>query len=114
MTDTKTPEESHEELMEKMMLTTHIMNYIYPLYHYWKMGGSISELNSHSWIFDGVPREFIAPRHEIEVMNNFDAFHEFRQFIFSHLYKTYVEEWDSDDEEWSGIKLTDNAALRSI
>lgn len=64
-----------------------------------KMGGSFRDLSTHQWIFDGIPKEYIAPSDEIEVMNDFHAFHEFRQSVISHLYKTYVEEWDSEDEE---------------
>jgi len=99
MINPKTHEESHDEFMEKMIFTTYIMNHMYPLYHYWKMGGLFTELNSHSWIFDGVPRGFIAPPHEIEVMNNFDAFHEFRQQMITHMYKEYVENWEPDEDE---------------
>ena len=81
--------------MEQMMFASHTMNFWFPLYHYFKMGGSFMDLSTHEWIFDGVPKEYIAPPQEIEVMNDFQLFHEFRQLMITHLYKEYVEDWKS-------------------
>ena len=97
MTDTQKVNNSHRELMEKFMFTSHTMNIWFPLYHYWKMGGSFGELCFHDWIFNGVPKEYTTPSDEVEVMNNPHEFHEFRQDMITHLYKTYVEEWDDDE-----------------
>ncbi len=85
--------------MEQMMFATHTMNFWIPLYHYMKMGGSFSELSTHQWIFEGVPKEFIAPPDHIEVMNDFHSFHEFRQSVITHLYREYVENWESEGED---------------
>jgi len=50
-------------------------------------------------IFEGVPKEFIAPPDHIEVMNDFHSFHEFRQSVITHLYREYVENWESEEED---------------
>jgi len=89
----------HEQTIEQMMFASHTMNFWIPLYHYLKMGGSFKDLSTHGWIFDGVPKEYIAPPQEIEVMNDFQSFHEFRQIMITHLYKEYVEEWESREDE---------------
>ncbi len=80
------------------MFSMHTMNLWYPLYHYWKMGGSFKDLSPLQWITEGVPKKYIAPPDNIEVMNNIYDFHAFRQKMISYLYKEYVEESDSDDE----------------
>ena len=95
---TQTVYQSHEELMEQMMFASHTMSIWCHLYHYMKMGGSFRNLPFLQWIFEGVPKEYIAPPQEIEVMNNIHDFHEFRQNMITHLYKKYVEDWDSDED----------------
>lgn len=98
MTNTHTVDQSHEELMEKMMFASHTTNFWIPLYHFWKMGGSFKDLPVLQWILEGVPEEYIAPPQEIEVMNDYCAFHEFRQKIITHLYKEFVEDWEVDED----------------
>ena len=98
MTNTLMIDQSHEELMENMMFASHTTHLWCHLYHYMKMGGLFSDLPFLQWIFEGVPKEYIAPPQEIEVMNDFHAFHEFRQMMITHLYKKYVEDWESDDD----------------
>jgi hypothetical protein len=98
MNVTKLSSDQHETHLEKMVFASHTMNIWYPLYHYWKMVGSFRELPFLEWVFDGVPKEYTAPPNDIEVMNNMDDFHEFRQTMITYLYKEYVEEWDSDDD----------------
>lgn len=98
MTNIHTPDQSQEELMELMMFASHTMNVWYPLYHYMKMGGTFSDLPFLKWVFDGVPKEYLAPPQEIEVMNNPYEFHDFRQKMITHLYQQYVVEWDSDSD----------------
>jgi len=98
MNSTELSPDDHANLMETMMFASHTMNLWFPLYHYMKMGGSFRNLPFLQWIFEGVPKEYLAPPHEIEVMNDFHSFHEFRQKMITHLYKEYVEDWGSDDE----------------
>ena len=98
MTNIHTPDQSQEELMELMMFASHTMNIWYSLYHYMKMGGTFSDLPFLKWVFDGVPKEYLAPPQEIEVMNNPYEFHDFRQKMITHLYQQYVVEWDSDSD----------------
>lgn len=85
--------------MEQMMFASHAMKFWIPLYHYMKMGGSFSELCAHDWLHEGIPIKYVAPSDDIEVMNDFCSFHEFRQTMITHLYKEYVEEWESMEEE---------------
>ena len=99
MTNDHSDSASHQQNMEQMMFASHTMNFWIPLYHYLKMGGSFRDLSTHGWIFDGVPKEYIAPPQEIEVMNDFQSFHEFRQMMITHLYKEYVENWGSNEDE---------------
>jgi hypothetical protein len=91
--------DDHENLMETMMFASHTMNLWFPLYHYMKMGGSFKNLPFLQWIFEGVPKEYLAPPQDIEVMNDFNSFHEFRQKMITHLYKEYVEDWGAEDDE---------------
>ena len=91
--------DDHENLMETMMFASHTMNLWFPLYHYMKMGGSFKNLPFLEWIFEGVPKEYLAPPQDIEVMNDFHSFHAFRQKMIAHLYKEYVQEWYSEDDE---------------
>lgn len=98
MTNMQTVDQSHEELMEQMMFASHTTHLWCHLYHYMKMEGSFSDLPFLRWIFEGVPKEYISPPQEIEVMNNFHEFHEFRQKMITHLYKEYVEDWGSDED----------------
>ena len=99
MKQTALPPDDHENLMETMMFASHTMNLWFPLYHYMKMGGSFKNLPFLQWIFEGVPKEYLAPPQDIEVMNDFNSFHEFRQKMITHLYKEYVEDWGSEDDE---------------
>ena len=98
MTNMQTVDQTHKELMEQMMFATHTMSLWFPLYHYMKMGESFSDLPYLQWIFEGVPKEYLSPPQEIEVMNNMHDFHEFRQMMITHLYKEYVEDWGSDED----------------
>ena len=97
MNSIKLSPDNHEELIEQMMFASHTTHLWCHLYHYMKMGGLFSDLPFLQWIFEGVPKEYIAPPQEIEVMNNIHDFYEFRQKMITHLYKKYVEDWDCQD-----------------
>ena len=97
MSNTQTVDQSHDELIEKMMFTSHTMRIWCHLYHYMKMGGTFSDLQFLPWISKGVPMEYVSPPQVIEVMNNIHDFHEFRQKMITHLYKKYVEDCDGQD-----------------
>lgn len=78
---------------------TNFNSFLVPIFHYWKIHGSLNKLNYISWLVEGTPSEYIAPPDEIEVMrNNYDDFRSFRLSLISHLHKAYVEDWDLVDD----------------
>lgn len=97
MTKSKLTTKTHFEYMECMMFASHTMNFWIPLYHYHKMVGRFGDLPIHEWIFEGIPKEYIAPPQEIEVMNDFQSFHSFRKSMIKYLYNYYVEKTGSDE-----------------
>ena len=99
MKTTTLPPDDREKSIEQVMFASHTTNLWVPLYHYWKMGHSFCDLSIHEWIIEGVPQEFQCPPDNIEVMYNMHDFHEFRQKMITHLYKEYVEDWGSEDDE---------------
>jgi hypothetical protein len=91
--------EDNENYMESIAFASHTMNIWSPLYHYMKMGGSFNDLHFLQWIFEGVPKEYLSPPQDIDAMNDFQSFHEFRQKMITYLYKEYVEEWGSEEDD---------------
>jgi hypothetical protein len=78
---------------------SHFNSFLVPIYHYWKIHGSLDELNYIDWVLKGTPSKYLAPPDEIEVMcDNYDDYQSFRESLISHLHKAYVEDWDLDDE----------------
>lgn len=81
------------------MFSSHLNNILFPLYHYYKMEGSFSDLPILEWLINGFPEKHMTPPDEYEVMNNYKDFCKFRREMITHLYQEYVVGFDEDEED---------------
>lgn len=81
------------------LFQTDIIGFAHALYHYKCIHGSLVNCPAAKWLVDGVPSEYLSPSDEVEVMNNYDQFLVFWRECVTHLYREYVIEVESDEDE---------------